>query len=282
MARKLISIIIPTFNEERNIGRLLVSIKKQTHKGIETIIVDDGSQDSTVKIARKYSKNVYSRQHAERSIQRNFGAKKAKGDFLLFLDADMELTPEVIKSCLENIKNGGALIIPERTVGEGFVARVRQFERKMYMGDKTVEVARFFPKKIFQEFGGYDENLTGTEDYDLPRRIQRKYEINWANKYILHHETGLTLKKQLQKKFYYAQKSSSYVDKHPDLISKQGILIIRKAYLKNWQEFVKHPILGFSLLLMRFLETLFASLGFLKAVGPIKFFKTILVMIKNI
>lgn len=279
---KQISIIVPTFNEEKNIGRLLKSIEGQSNSGVEVIVVDDGSKDTTVEIARKFTKKVFPRQHAERSAQRNFGATKAEGKYLLFLDADMELTTGVIKSCMENINGHGALIIPERTVGKGFVAEVRKFERKMYMGDSLVEVARFFPKNVFWDFGGYDLNLTGTEDYDLPKRISSRYSIGWAKKYILHHETGLTFGKQLRKKFYYAQKSASYVDKHPDLISRQGILLFRRAYLVHWREFFKHPILGASLIFMRSSETIAALFGFIAAVGPIGFLKAFAKMLKNI
>ncbi len=283
----IVSIVIPAFNEEKNIERLLISIRKQAlkkfaQKDIEIIVVDDESRDNTAEIAKRYSKQVYRRKHAERSVQRNFGAAKAHGKYMLFLDGDMELTESVIQSSLDNIDSYGGLIIPERTVGTGFIASVRKFERKMYMGDPSIEVARFFPKKVFWEYGGYDKNLTGTEDYDLPKRISAKYEIGWAKEYLLHHETGLTLAKQLKKKFYYAKKSAAYVDKHPDLISKQGILILRKAYLVHWREFVKHPILGAALIVMRTLETIAAAIGFLTAVGPVGFIRTFWKMISNL
>lgn len=277
-----ISIIIPTFNEEKNIARLLLSIENQSVKSIETIVVDDGSTDATVEIAKKYCQKVYQRQHAERSVQRNFGASKANGKYLLFVDADMELSQDVIKSCLQNINDNGGLIISEKTVGSGFVANVRKFERKMYMGDPSIEVARFFPKQIFVEFNGYDKNLTGTEDYDLPKRISTKYAIGWAKEYISHHETGLTIFKQLTKKYYYARKSTTYVEKHPDLISKQGILIFRRAYLIHWKEFVFHPILGFELLFLRTLETISATMGFVSSVGLIGLMKAIKLMFKNL
>lgn len=277
-----VSIIIPTFNEEKNIARLLLSIKNQSVKDLETIVVDDGSTDSTVKIAKKYSQKVYQRQHAERSVQRNFGGSKANGKYVLFVDADMELSKDVVKSCLQNIDGNGGLIISEKTVGSGFVANVRKFERKMYMGDPSIEVARFFPKQIFMEFNGYDENLTGTEDYDLPKRINTKYTIGWAKEYILHHETGLTIFKQLMKKYYYARKSATYVEKHPDLISKQGILIFRRAYLIHWKEFILHPILGFELLFLRILETIAAAMGFISSVGLFGLMKAIKLMFKNL
>lgn len=278
-----VSVIIPTYNEERNIKRLLLSIKKQTlAKEVEAIVVDDGSKDKTVEIAKKFCKKVYQRSHAERSVQRNFGATHAGGNYLMFIDADMELTPKVVESCIKNINDYGALIIPEKTVGRGFVSKIRQFERNMYIGDPSIEVARFFPKKVFQEFHGYDTELTGTEDYDLPKRISSKYKIGHADEFIYHHETGLTLKKQLYKKYYYAKLSAKYVDKHPDLVSKQGILIFRKAYFRHWKDFLFHPLLGLELLFMRSLETCAAALGFLHAVGPTVFIKTFFKMFKHL
>src|SRR5258706_5277953 len=146
MAKPLISIIIPAWNEERNIERLLESIKKQSYKKIETIVIDDGSTDKTTEIAKKLGAIVFKRERHERSVERNFGATKAKGKYLFFLDGDMELTTDVIKDCIETVKKGEykLLVIPERTVGNNFIARVRNFEREMYMGDMNIEVARFF------------------------------------------------------------------------------------------------------------------------------------------
>src|SRR5687768_16358333 len=100
MNKPLVSIIIPTYNEDRNIERHLRSIKAQSYPNCEAIVVDDGSIDNTVALAKKYTSKVFPRKHAERSVQRNFGASKAKGQYVVFLDADMELTPHVIKSCL--------------------------------------------------------------------------------------------------------------------------------------------------------------------------------------
>lgn len=279
-----VSIIIPTFNEEKNIERVLSSIKNQSYKACETIVVDDGSVDKTIGLARIYTSKVYPRSHAERSVQRNFGANKATGKYLLFIDADMELTETVLKSCIENINGYKALIIPERTAGVGFMATIRKFEREMYMGDPTIEVARFFPKKVFEEFGGYDLNLTGTEDYDLPKRIMDKYgqnSVGWAKEWILHHETQLTLIKQLRKKFYYASKSANYAEKHPGLVTTQGNMLFRAAYFRNWRKFIARPHIGIAFIFVRFLEANSAVLGFISKVGIIEFVKTFVRMFRK-
>lgn len=283
MSNNLVSIIIPTFNEEKNIERLLVSIKNQDYKNIEILIVDDGSSDKTVDIAKKYSNNVYERLHAERSIQRNFGARKAHGDYLLFLDSDMELSSEVIKDCVETINNleVKALTIPEKTVGDGFLPEIRRFEREMYMDEPDYEVPRFFESKIFFKYGGYDKNLTGPEDYDLPYRIGKEYKIGRTKEYIFHHEEGLTLRKQLNKKYYYAKNGAFYATKHPKLVRVQGTILFRKVYLKYWRKFLQHPVLGISFLTVRLFETIWAIAGFISAVGIFTFIKTSISIFKK-
>src|SRR3989304_9732791 len=89
----LVSIIVTTKNESDVIERLLKSIKSQTHDNLEIIVVDNQSSDRTKEISKQYTRNVYD-YGPERSAQRNFGARKAGGQYFLFLDADMELTPQ--------------------------------------------------------------------------------------------------------------------------------------------------------------------------------------------
>jgi len=87
MIKKLVSIVIPTYNEEDVIEKLLQSIKAQTYPEIETLIIDDDSSDNTVKIAKKYSK-VYEQSHKERRIQ---------GRILLFFRRRYEIDEEYCK-----------------------------------------------------------------------------------------------------------------------------------------------------------------------------------------
>lgn len=272
---KTVSVVITTKNEEKNIKRLLESLQSQTYKNIEIIVVDNNSTDKTKAIASEFTKKVYNC-GPERSAQRNLGVAKSKGKYVVILDADMELAPKVIGDCVETAENGNfkAMVIPEKTVGEGFISKVRQFEREMYMGDLTIEVARFFDKKVFQEFGGYDLELTGPEDYDLPYRISKRYKVGRAHEYIYHHEASLTLLKLLQKRFYYASRGALYAQKHPELVRTQGNLLFRKAYFRNWTKFIKDPFTGLAFIIIKTLETIWAIAGFINAVGIKGFMKT--------
>ena len=190
MKRPLVSIIVTTKNEEKNIGRFSKSAKNQSHRNIELVVVDNNSNDKTKEIAGKYTKKVFNK-GPERSTQRNYAVTKAKGKYALVLDADMDIGKDVVKQCVEKAENDqdiGAIIIPEKSYGKGFWAKTKALEREINKGEEYFEAARFFPKKIFDEYNGYDTNLTGPEDWDLQQRISRKYKIERIKSTIKHNE----------------------------------------------------------------------------------------------
>ncbi len=280
--RPLVSVIITTKNSAATLPILLKSITRQSYEYMEIIVVDNFSTDETADIARQFTNKVFNK-GPERSAQRNFGAKKSKGNYLLILDSDMELQKNVIKECvrLAEKDNVGAITIPEKTVGEGFIQNIRKFEREMYERDSTIELARFYPKRIFLEVGGYDEELTGPEDYDLFYRIAKKVTVRRVKSYILHHEEDLTLTKLLQKKFYYASKGALYANKHPELIKTQGTILFRKSYLRNYKKFIQNPVMGLTFLIVRTLETIWAVSGYISAVGFSSFLRKLLSVFSN-
>lgn len=264
----LVSVIIPTKNSERTLERCLASTKNQNYPNIEIIIVDNYSTDKTEKIAQKYGE-VYVK-GAERSTQRNFGAEKAKGELLLFIDSDMELTSGVIAACVQEIiekdKDIKGIIIPEVSIGEGFWAKCKALERSCYVGDETIEAARFFDKKAFFEFKGYDESLTGVEDWDLSQRLKKKYKISRIKSFIRHNEGRPSLLKLARKKYYYAQGLPAYLKKHPGSITReQSIYFLRPAFCRNWKKLIRHLILFFGMIVMLATEMIAAGAGFIKS-----------------
>src|SRR5258706_16215433 len=122
----LVSIIVPTHNSAKTIAQCLSSVREQTYQPIELIVVDNWSTDGTVDIARHWcdSVEVFGQ---ERSAQRNRGASLAQGDYLFFVDSDMRLTPNVVRSCLDVLANmdAPAAVVPEQSSGDGFLAKCR-------------------------------------------------------------------------------------------------------------------------------------------------------------
>ena len=276
-----VSIIITTKNEAKVIERLLKSILVQSFSNYEIILVDNKSTDETISIAKRHKVRIYTK-GPERSAQRNFGAKQSLGSYLFFLDADMELSKKVLESCVKATTSTHAkmVTVAETTVGNNFIAKVRKFERAMYMNEPEYEVPRFFDRKVFFEFHGYDTNLTGPEDYDLPFRISKKYKSTRINEYIYHHEENVTLWSLLRKKYYYAGQGALYAEKHPELVKTQGNILFRLVYLKNWRKFIKNPFLGVIFLTVRILEMVWAVSGFINKVGVKKFIITAFKLLK--
>lgn len=265
MSKLTVSVIITTKNEEKVIGNVLESLRNQVYRSFEIIVVDNNSVDKTKQIAQKYTKLVFD-QGPERSRQRNFGVQKASGKYVLILDADMELESKVIKECLEVVTNDSkikAVVIPEKSFGIGFWAKCKALERSCYVGDESIEAARFFEKKAFLEFKGYDEKITGPEDWDLPQRMRKKYKIGRIKSFIRHNEGKFSILKTMRKKYYYAQKFTVYMKKHPRIACQQANLIFRSAFFRHWRNLLRHPILALGMFFMRGCEMVAAGFGYL-------------------
>jgi glycosyltransferase involved in cell wall biosynthesis len=97
-----LSIIIPTYNEEKYLPKLLYSIKEQDFKDYEIIVADAGSKDATRDIASSNGCKVIS--GGLPAIGRNNGAESAEGDYLLFLDSDVVLSSGYLRSAIEEFE----------------------------------------------------------------------------------------------------------------------------------------------------------------------------------
>jgi len=254
-----VSVIVTTKNEEKNIENCLRSIKDQTFKDIELIVVDNFSEDKTVENAKKYTTKVYSK-GSERASQRNYGAKVSSGEFLLYLDADMILSPSVIERCVEKceIDRVDALYIPERIVGEGFWIKVRDFERSFYTGT-VIDAVRFIRKDLFERIGGFDESLIGPEDWDLDRRIRKIGRTGIINAALYHNEGNFNMKRYLKKKKYYTNWIKNYIRKwgpnDPETMKQIGIWYrLMGVFVEDgkWKKLLRHPIKTFGMYFLRF------------------------------
>lgn len=265
-ANPLLSVIITTKNEEDVIEDLLESVKSQTYKKWEIILVDNNSVDKTCKIAREYTKHVY-RKGPERSAQRNYGVAKSSGEYVVILDADHQLAPTTLEECVREFKKEsgvGALVLPEKSFGRGFWTKFKVFEREFYVGEENIEAARVFRKDLFNKFGGYDLSITGPEDWDLPLRMRKAgVKIGRTKSFILHNERIFNPWKSAKKKFYYASGASVYWKRHPEKLASHGNLLFRSVFFKKWKKLVTHPLLSAGMLFVRALEMGGAGLGFL-------------------
>lgn len=271
MNQPFVSVIVPTKNSAKTLDASLSSIREQTYPNIELIVVDNFSTDTTQEIAKKYTEKVFAK-GPERCAQRNYGAKQSSGEFLVFIDSDMNLSPEVIKSCVERMGTGViGVIIPEESFGDGFWAQCKKLERSFYVGVDWMEAARFFSRGVFEKVEGYDEKMVSGEDWDLSQRINELGPLARINNYIYHNEGRISLWKTIKKKYYYAKEFSNYTSantQNANLKRQTSILERYALFFSKPNKLLVNPVLGLSMLFMKTSELVFGGFGYM--VGKLK------------
>jgi glycosyltransferase involved in cell wall biosynthesis len=258
----LVSIIITTRNSELTISSLLTSINEQLYRNIEVIVVDNSTNTQTSKIAVSFGAQIL-RFGPERSAQRNHGVGRATGKYVLILDADMELTPSVISDCVDCGAHGGnvGVIIPEVSFGAGFWAACKALERSCYIGDDTIEAARFFERSAFLDLGGYDVEMTGPEDWDFSQRFRAAHNVVRARAFIKHNEGRLSLLGTARKKYYYGVSFRQYRSRHPRTAARHANAVFRPAFLRSWRRLIRDPLHLCGMFVMKLVETAAAAAG---------------------
>lgn len=242
-----VSVIIPTKNEELNIARCLKSIGKQTYKGrIEVIVIDNFSDDQTAEIAQRYAEKVILA-GPERSVQRNIGAKKATGKWLLFIDADMQLKPSAIENCISLVYPSPSIVaLKELSVGQTFWGKALALEKNCYQDATYLIAARLFPKSDFIKLGGYDPRMFAAEDWDITQRLlQKGYRLLVTKKpAVIHYEPTYSLLTLLKKELYYVSNIHNYSKKQRKAFEKQSDPGYRLSiWFKNWHNLLSQPLL---------------------------------------
>ena len=110
-----ISIIVPVYNTEKYLSKCLNSLIKQTYKDIEIIVVNDGSKDKSLEIAKKIAKQdnrikVFNKENGGLSSARNFGIEKASGEYIGFVDSDDYIKENMFEILYNMIKEANAKI----------------------------------------------------------------------------------------------------------------------------------------------------------------------------
>jgi glycosyltransferase involved in cell wall biosynthesis len=195
--KPLVSVIIPAYNEETDIEECLKSIKKQTYKKIEVIVVDDGSTDNTISIVSRFKEvRLIKQNHQGPGAARNLAAKNAKGEILVLIDADMILFPDYVENLILPIIKNQAL----GTI-ESIQVNIHQTKMQECWGKevRTVQLegvnsstVRGIAKNDFIQLGGFDKKYGYADD----RTFFLKYGIRFL---ILpdvkcYHKTPKTIK----------------------------------------------------------------------------------------
>ncbi len=175
-----ISIIIPTYNEEKYIEATLVSIRNQNFKDYEVIVSDCYSTDKTIKIARKYTDRIVFSKIKSTASARNAGAKHATGSYLIFLDADTVLPNDYLKKAYDIFKQDkyigfcGAFKFSNKCLKYKIIENgVNFYFIVSRLCGKTIIPGFNFcvPKSVFEKIGGFENVFI--EDTDLFEKLNR-------------------------------------------------------------------------------------------------------------
>ena len=181
-----VSIVIPMKNEESNIVQCLRAILDNSfnEKYYEIICVDNGSTDQTVELAKKLVKNVFLLPDKTISCLRNYGAQKAQGEYLAFVDVDCVvdkywlMAASIYFNSQEVVCFGSTPEIPYNSSWVQKAWYINKGKRREVQQVEWLESMNLFVKKdVFCSFGGFNENLETCEDVDLCYRIGEKYKI---------------------------------------------------------------------------------------------------------
>ena len=188
--RPLVSVVIPAYNAEGYLAATIESVLAQTYRPLEVLVIDDGSSDGTVALARSFGDpvRVIEQENKGPAGARNTGFAEARGDIIALLDADDLWMPERLTACVDLLQSDPTLgfvttdayLIEEDTPTErryyGDYQRYPFPERGAQLDEiakrNFVFVSVVFDRRLFDLVGArLDERLWGTEDYDLWTRF---------------------------------------------------------------------------------------------------------------
>ena len=171
---EIISIIIPAYNEEQCIGKLIRYLKLYTPGNAQIIVSDGGSTDNTVKIATGEGAMVVSCEKRGRAAQMNYGASFSSGTILYFIHADC-LPPETFyDKIIQSTREGFALgRFQTRFDSKSALLKINSFFTRFdwfmcYGGDQTF----FIKEPVFKKLNGFREDMLIMEDYEIARRAR--------------------------------------------------------------------------------------------------------------
>ena len=193
----LASVVIPCYNQGRFLPDAIESARHQTHGAVEIIVVDDGSEDDSRAVARRYGVRYIRQRHAGAPAARNTGLRESRGEFLIFLDADDRLLPQAVATGIEWLgrrtdwafvtghvrlmtEDGSPAGVPPQNHVDptSFVDLLRS----NYIWTPGVVTYR---RSVLGAVKAFESSAGGSADYELNIRIARHFPIGCHHQVVL-------------------------------------------------------------------------------------------------
>ena len=194
----LISVIIPTFNRKLKVINAINSVLRQTYKGFELIVVDDGSEDGTYEELKRIKDKrlkVIRQSHQGVASARNRGVSESKGELIAFLDSDDIWLPNKLEEHIKFHLQGEWQISQTEEIwirkGRFVNPMLKHRKRAGWIFEPSLNLCLISPscvmfsKRLWIELGGFDESLLTCEDYDLWLRYSLFYPVGLLPKKLV-------------------------------------------------------------------------------------------------
>ncbi|HJX50612.1 MAG TPA: glycosyltransferase family 2 protein [Candidatus Nanoarchaeia archaeon] len=185
-----VSVLIPAYNEEETIENTIKSILNSDYPDFEVIVVDDGSKDKTLEMAKKIKDSrlhIFHKKNGGKGTALNLGISKAKGEIIFTMDADTFVHPQSMKRMVRYFKNERVMSVTPAMIihnPKTILQRIQHIEylmglflRKAFASLESIYIApgafSAYRKIFFDKYGGYDVGNI-TEDLEMALRIQSK------------------------------------------------------------------------------------------------------------
>lgn len=226
----MISIIIPVYNQADKLTQCLDRIKKQDYDNYEIIIVDDGSTDNIAEILGEYKKVfgykllIIDQTHEGANTARNKGAERARGEFLLFCDADVIMKPEMLAIMHNTLKENPQVSYVYSSFKFGFkIFRLWQFDEVRLKQMPYIHTTSLIRR---EHFPGFDENIKRLQDWDLWLTMLKKgYTGAWIKQVLFKVKGGGTMSSWIPSFSYKLFPLVSKVKKY-----KEAVRIIKEKH----------------------------------------------------
>lgn len=260
----LVSIIIACRNNASAARECLESVKAQSYKNIELIVVDNFSSDGTYEIAKEYADAVY-QLGPERSTQFNFGFTKSHGELIYRIGMEFVLQHDLVEKAVNKLDEGfDALALHNRSKGDSIWAKVRYYERESYQGDDSIVAVRFMKRAVFESVDGFDEALVAGEDFDLHNRIVAAgYKWNHLDAVEDHIGEPKNIREVWGKFYYYGRTIRRYQAKAGNR-GRQQLAFFRPSFAKFQGELIRQPQLFFAFWFYMFIKYAAGAVGVLR------------------
>lgn len=241
-AVSFLSIVVTVKNEAAHLSQLLDSLAGQ-EPPFEIVLVDAFSEDRTPEIARKFEELHpgllrFIQAQGKRGAGRNFGARLAKGDYLVFTDGDCVADSQWLSSIRVGLKSSKVVAGKTTTIGNPGYVNLERVE--LYQGDVDLTYPSCnlaYERRLFEKLGGFDDRFVTAEDIDLNLRAVRSgATIHYRPDAVVYHNTRMNLTRFLIQAFWNGYGRKQLTEKHGQLWSRyryRRMLDTQKTLLAN-------------------------------------------------